>query len=168
MSLTQDLRWSLGRSIALQLQRQTDLLLCTINCFLQWDHLPNMAVGDLASYYTLYLWFKWRIQVINILHAGYSRKSCNLKLTSSRDYRKNHCTNTRLVCTHLKAFCILNPNMAMKSWIFNFFFSKYKILTCHRGLHSTSERVKCVHLLKFPLCKVWRSSWYLLQWQMRL
>ena len=26
MSLTQDLRWSLGRSIALQLQRQTDLL----------------------------------------------------------------------------------------------------------------------------------------------
>ena len=56
MSLTQNLRWSLGRSIALQLQRQTDLLLCTINCFLQWDHLPNMAVGDLAFYYTLYLW----------------------------------------------------------------------------------------------------------------
>ena len=25
-------------------------------CFLQWDHLPNMAVGDLAFYYTLYLW----------------------------------------------------------------------------------------------------------------
>ena len=58
MSLTQDLRWSLGRSIALQLQRQTDLLLCTINCFLQWDHLPNMAVGDLAFYYTLYLWLQ--------------------------------------------------------------------------------------------------------------
>ena len=55
MSLTQDLRWSLGRSVTLQLQRQTDLLLCTINCFLQWDHLPNMAVGDLAFYYTLYL-----------------------------------------------------------------------------------------------------------------
>ena len=56
MSLTQDLRWSLGRSIALQLQRQTDLLLCTINCFLQWDHLPNMAIGDLAFYYTLYIY----------------------------------------------------------------------------------------------------------------
>ena len=55
MSLTQDLRWSLGRRIALQLQRRTDLLLCTINCFLQWDHLPNMAVGELAFYYTLYL-----------------------------------------------------------------------------------------------------------------
>ena len=37
MSLTQYLSWSLGRSIAfaLQLQHQTDLLLCTINCFLQ-------------------------------------------------------------------------------------------------------------------------------------
>ena len=32
------------------------LLLCTVNCSLQWDHLPNMAVGDLAFYYTLYLW----------------------------------------------------------------------------------------------------------------
>ena len=28
-------------------------------CFLQWDHLPNMAVGDLAFSYTLYLWFIW-------------------------------------------------------------------------------------------------------------
>ena len=27
-------------------------------CFLQWDHLPNMVVGDLAFYYTLYLWTK--------------------------------------------------------------------------------------------------------------
>ena len=27
-------------------------------CFLHWSHLPNMAVGDLAFYYTLYLWYK--------------------------------------------------------------------------------------------------------------
>ena len=27
-------------------------------CFLHWDHLPNMAVGDLAFYCTLYLWCK--------------------------------------------------------------------------------------------------------------
>ena len=27
-------------------------------CFLHWSHLPNMAVGDLAFYYTLYLWHK--------------------------------------------------------------------------------------------------------------
>ena len=25
-------------------------------CFLHWAHLPNMVVGDLAFYYTLYLW----------------------------------------------------------------------------------------------------------------
>ena len=70
MSLTQDLRWSLGRSIALQLQRQTDLLLCTINCFLQWDHLPNMAVGDLAFYYTLYLWLRLTGYVCCVLGQG--------------------------------------------------------------------------------------------------
>ena len=29
-------------------------------CFLHWAHLPNMAVGDLAFYYTLYLWFSPR------------------------------------------------------------------------------------------------------------
>ena len=56
MSLAQDLRWSLEQSIALQLQRQTDLLLCTINCFPQWARPQNMAVRDLALYYTLYLW----------------------------------------------------------------------------------------------------------------
>ena len=37
------------------LDGQTDLLLCTINCFIQWAHPQNMAVGDLAIYYTLYL-----------------------------------------------------------------------------------------------------------------
>ena len=57
MSLTQDLRWSLDQSIALQVQHQTDLLHCTMNCFPQWAHLQNMAVGDLAFYYTLYLWY---------------------------------------------------------------------------------------------------------------
>ena len=56
ISLTQDLRWSLEQSIALQLQRQTDLLLCTVNCFPQWAHPQNMAIGHLAFYYTLYLW----------------------------------------------------------------------------------------------------------------
>ena len=31
------------------------VILCTINCFPQWDRLHNMAVGDLAFSYTLYL-----------------------------------------------------------------------------------------------------------------
>ena len=35
---------------------QTDLLLCTINCFIQWAHPQNMAVGDLTFFnHTLYL-----------------------------------------------------------------------------------------------------------------
>ena len=53
MLLTQDFNWSLGQSIALQ--RQIDLLLCTITCFLQWDRLQNVAVGDLA-FYLLYIY----------------------------------------------------------------------------------------------------------------
>ena len=61
-----NLKWSLEQSSALQLQRQTDLLLCTINfyCFIQWVHPQNMAIGDLAFYYTLYLWF-WQNVTIN-------------------------------------------------------------------------------------------------------
>ena len=44
------------------------------------------------------------------------RKSLNLKSFSqiSGDYLKNHCTNTRLVCTQFNAFFMLNPNIAMK------------------------------------------------------
>ena len=80
MSLTQDLRWSLGRSIALKLQHQTDLLLCTINCFLQWDHLPNMAVGDLAFYYTLYLW--WERELVVCAH-NYPVETASLRYCPS-------------------------------------------------------------------------------------
>ena len=38
---------------------------------------------------------------------------------SSWCYLKNHCINTRLVCTHLNAFYMLNPNITMKVWISN-------------------------------------------------
>ena len=40
----------------------------------------------------------------------------NIFYQKQRDY-KNHLANTRLVYTHLKAFFMLNPNMAMKFWI---------------------------------------------------
>ena len=56
MLLTQDLKWLLEQSSALQLHHQTDLLLCTINCFLRWARPQNMAVGDLDFYYSLYLY----------------------------------------------------------------------------------------------------------------
>ena len=49
------------QSTALQVEFITGVkLICYFvlyYCFLQWDHLPNMAVGDLAFYYTLYRWF---------------------------------------------------------------------------------------------------------------
>ena len=52
--------------IALQLQCQTDLLLCTINCFPQWARFQNMVVGDLTFYYTLYLWHLCHGGIINL------------------------------------------------------------------------------------------------------
>ena len=55
MSLSQNLKWSLEWRSALQLQRQTDLLLCTTNFFLRWAHPQNMAVGNLDFHHTLYL-----------------------------------------------------------------------------------------------------------------
>ena len=44
---------------------QTDLLLCTVKCFIQWAHSPNMAVGDLDFYYTLYLWRYYIIKMLS-------------------------------------------------------------------------------------------------------
>ena len=45
-----------------------------------------------------------------------------------RNYLKNHCTSTRLVCTHFSAFFMLNPNMAMLIWISNFSWKSWEIL----------------------------------------
>ena len=60
--------------------------------------------------------------------------------TNLRGSLKNHCTNTRLVCTHLNVFFTLNSYMAMK-----FEFRKYlkkkekkKISACR--LHTTSAK----------------------------
>ena len=39
-------------------------------CFLHWSHLPNMAVGDLAFYYTLYLWFGLAWAMFNSIGLG--------------------------------------------------------------------------------------------------
>ena len=50
-------------------------------------------------------------------------------------YLKNHWTNTRLVCTHLNPFFMLNPNMTIKIWILKFFEKSLKISICR--LHST-------------------------------
>ena len=59
----------------------------------------------------------------------------HIKFFISRDYLNNHWTKHNLVCTHLNAFFMLNPHMAMKSE-FRTFLEKKPILT--RCLASTS------------------------------
>ena len=49
--------------------------------------------------------------------AGYS--FCTQKL-------RKYWTNTRLLCTHVNAIFIQNPNMAMEIWILKFFLNKFK------------------------------------------
>ena len=48
----------------------------------------------------------------------------------------NHCTNTRLICTHFNAFSMLNTNMALQIWILQIFEKSVKYLAYR--LHSTS------------------------------
>ena len=57
-------------------------------------------------------------------------ESWNLKLFSqnSSSYLKNHCANTRLVCTHLNAFFMLNPNKTMKNLKFEILGKEGEIL----------------------------------------
>ena len=63
-------------------QRQTDLLLCTVNCFPQWALPQNMAVSDLAFYHTLC-----------------SQSGINLKGLSVTDHSKLHFFQTcRFLC----------------------------------------------------------------------
>ena len=58
-SLTQDLKWSLNNIVRYKYSLSPVKLICYFVLyyyFLRWAHPPNMAVGDLAFYYTLYLW----------------------------------------------------------------------------------------------------------------
>ena len=71
--------------------------------------------------------------VVNALHSAQQFKCA--KIWNSKIfyhnrtcYLENHCTNTRLVCTHLNAFFMLNPNMVMTIWILKFFWQKVENL----------------------------------------
>ena len=64
--------------------------------------------------------------LLNALHAHAGDKISVqmlkiLFVSKIQDYLKNHWTNTRPVCTHLNAFFIQNPNMAMEIWISHIF-----------------------------------------------
>ena len=70
---------------------------------------------------------------------------------------KNNWTNTRLVCTHWIAFCMLNPNMVMKIWNMNFFWKKLEQFDWLFALDVRVERVKFCHL--DDVCKDgWRTE----------
>ena len=50
--------------------------------------------------------------------------------------------NTRLVCTHLKAFFMLKPNMAIKIWIFKNFSKKVVIFELSSAADTCIEKLK--------------------------
>ena len=101
--------------------------------------------------------------VMKNLHLDIFGKSLNLRILSQthQGYLKNHCTNTRLVCTHLNALFMLNPNMVMKNLNFEFFRSLYLTIfsQTHQGYlknHWTNTRLVCTHFNVF-LC--WIQKW---------
>ena len=92
-------------------QRSPNLILMHLH---QWinENLNYKDFGEnLQMCQVLCTWFSFpcRLQIC-------VRKSWNLQLSSSnlRGYLKNHWTNTRLVCTHLNIFFMLNWYMAME------------------------------------------------------
>ena len=59
----------------------------------------------------------------------YTYKFGNIVL-KLQGYLKNLWTNTRLVCTHLNAFSMLNSNMSMIIWIWTIFGQSWVLVTC--------------------------------------
>ena len=70
-------------------------------------------------------------------------------------YLKNPWTDTRLVCPHLNAFFMLNPNMALKIWSLTFLNKKYVNLVCR--LQPSSVWKRLVELQQYSYFIV--SSW---------
>ena len=66
---------------------------------------------------------------VNALRTGYRLmlgkvEICYFFFSKFKGYPKNHWTNTRLLLTHLNAFFIVNPNMAIKKTKFRIFLKK--------------------------------------------
>ena len=86
--------------------------------------------------------------MLHMMATDLYKNKLKLKLFSpnSRGYLKNHCTNTRLVCTHQNAFFMLNLNMVMKIWISKIFekVDKFPPVVCTRH-DPRRERVRQSH-----------------------
>ena len=107
--------------------------------FLHWSHLPNMAVGDLAFYYTLYLCY------LHVPHLGWT----NTKICPSEEVRSPEgigCMSisssaydgvTWLLVQTLKGHWTTSassPNFFQKSWDFYIIRSVYLCSDCMLNL----------------------------------
>ena len=87
----------------------------------------------------LWVLFWPNIMVLHILPTGLYHEMLKYEtfFQNSGNYLKNHCTNTRLVCTRFNYLFMLNPNMAVTTWVFKIF-EKKKLNTLVNYLRSTS------------------------------
>ena len=72
----------------------------------------------------IHLWRRYIL--LNIMVAVWVCRSSNMTRISQnhRGYLRKQLTNTRLVCTHLNTFFMLNPNVAMTIWKYIFWKKK--------------------------------------------
>ena len=101
------------------------------------------------------------------------------KLAKFSQNLKNHWTNTRLVCTHLNAFFMLNPNMAMTIWILKFFdkFGQNWNIVCTRHPRVVERVKRLLTRMTLPcfymnalVTEIFQSSWIgeTKEWRFRL
>ena len=77
------------------------------------------------------------------------KKKSVLFSQNSKGYRKNHCTNTRLVCTYSNAFFMLNPNREVEKLILIFFLNCLKIN--ERGTKAVHYAYRCILIMAIKL-----------------
>ena len=80
---------------------------------------------------------------IALLAAYNLQKYKFIRFSQSWRYLKNHWTNTRLVCTHLNTFFILNPHLVTK-------FEFVEILKKKKRKKERKEKMLICHLLWTP------------------
>ena len=84
--------------------------------------LVKMLPNNLDCWYLTQSWVKPSQQATDLCIERVTIWNHFLKIQG--DYLKNHWTNTRLVCTHLDAFSMLNPSIAMKHLVLTNFEKK--------------------------------------------
>ena len=103
-----------------------------------------------------------------LLHAGYRFNKQNswwyFIILTLGGYLKNHWTNARLVCTHLKALAKLNPNMAMKIYESLKLFFKFEIFCLLSVLDTSLARVNTTMWWTFCTYPIMHLDWEPISW----